>query len=132
MKRTRIVPNGKPGVYEMERSPLEVGLYVSAFGVIVAFLAWLAIGQIALGRELASKSGESGDVKKIRSDLDSFIQSTNDERKNLLTIQAFEHAMAPRDAERQAAIARLDILIDGQMHNRYLLEKWPPVKERKR
>lgn len=51
--RPHIRPNGKPGEFELRWSPIEL-----AFGsAILALLAWLSLGQIAVGKQVVQSEG---------------------------------------------------------------------------
>jgi hypothetical protein len=120
----------QPGVYTMERSPMEVGLYAAAFGVIVAFLAWLAVGQIAQGRELSSLSA---DVRAIHGEIT--IRAAQRDAEHVASVKTDEQhsqqiaALAESYASIEQRLASFD---DRQRHALGILERLPGAREKTR
>ena len=134
MRRTRIVPNGKPGVYEVERSPLEIGLAVALFTSVIGVGAWLSLGQIQLGRELSTMGG---DIKSIRVEMVMRVQQRDAEHEQLV------RADTVGAGERQTIvehIAAIEMYLaesrrrseSNQAHQLSILEKLPVQKEKHR
>jgi hypothetical protein len=134
MRRTRMVNGEQPGVYVMERSPMEIAIVGVLLSGVLGFGAWTVINQIALGRELVETRG---DVKAIHSEIAIRVEQRDREHAELV--------QADRDAaERVDGIAESLASVEqriasfrqssdsNQAHALSILEKLPLPKEKRR
>jgi len=134
MRRTKIVPNGEPGAYEMERSPLEVGLAISLFTAMLGGFGWMIVNQVQLGREV---SGQGGDLRALHTEIALRVAQRDREYAGL--IQADKDA-ADRDDNLAESLASIEqrlvafrsVSESNQRHALGILEKLPVQKEKRR
>jgi hypothetical protein len=86
MPRPRVRKNGVPDEMEIVWSPMEVAVVVLLLGSIVGFGSWLAVGQIALGREMGETRGA---VETIQREMDVRVQKANEEHARYMTRDEF-------------------------------------------
>lgn len=87
MPRPRIKENGRPGELEIFWSPLEVAVVVLLLSVGIGFGSWVAITQIALGREIGEVSGE---LRSLKNELDVRATKAQEEHEHFMTREEFQ------------------------------------------
>jgi len=133
-KRPTRMVNGSPGVYTMERSPLEIAVVCVLLTASLGFGGWITVSQILLGRELSTVSS---DIRAIHSEIAMRVEQGDKVHSAL--IQADADAANDRDLI-------VDLLYQMQMRNAgyaeesqtnqerglSLLRKMPTSKEKRR
>jgi len=134
MRRTKIVPNGEPGAYEMERSPLEVAIICVLLTAVIGFGGWNALTTVQLGREL---SVLGGDVKSLHVEIALRVAQRDREHDQL--VMADDAAANRIDAITDSLASIEGRLISfrrtsesNQQHALGILEKLPVQKETRR
>lgn len=130
---TRMV-NGSPGVYTMDRSPLEIAVACVMLTAVIGFGGWTTITQIQLGRELSTMSS---DVRSIRSEIAMRVETG--EKVHAELKQADIDAANDRDLivellhqmQLRSAMYAEESQTNQEQGLR-LLKKLPPPKEKRR
>lgn len=133
-RQTRMVNGGKPGVYTMERSPLEIAVVSVLLAASLGFGGWLTVSQIQLGRELSTMGG---DLRSIHAELAMRVVQRDREHSELVQADldaAKERALIVETLHRIELRSAMyaETSQTNQEHALGILDKMPEPKEKRR